>query len=113
MDGKYIETIELPEAYVCRAVIDDENIYAGVCWSTDIPYDYDDNIRVSTIATPAGKWQVTIKVVSHPALSMPTRVFDEEMQADHYARAMVSKIKTKIDNQLVREYVQKILAENL
>ena len=78
-----------------------------------IPYDYDDNIRVSTVATPAGKWQVTINVGSHPDLSMPTRVFDEEMQADHYARTMVSKIKTKIDNQLVREYVQKILAENL
>jgi hypothetical protein len=78
-----------------------------------IPYDYDDNIRVSTIATPAGKWQVKINVGSHPDLSMPTRVFDEEMQADHYARAMVSKIKTKIDNQLIREYVQKILSKNL
>ena len=78
-----------------------------------IPYDYDDNIRVSTIATPAGKWQVTINVGSHPNLSAPTRVFDEEMQADHYARTMVSKIKTKIDNRLVREYVQKILAEYL
>lgn len=33
MDGKYLRTIELPGLYVCRPVIDDENIYAGVCWS--------------------------------------------------------------------------------
>ncbi len=78
-----------------------------------IPYDYDDNINISTIATPAGKWQVTIKVDSHPNMSMPTRVFDEEMQADHYARSMVSKIRTKIGNTLVREYVQKILKDVL
>ncbi|WKN45621.1 twin-arginine translocation signal domain-containing protein [Tunicatimonas pelagia] len=33
LDGKYLETIFLPGAYVCRPVIDDENLYAGVCWS--------------------------------------------------------------------------------
>ncbi|MEX0820752.1 MAG: twin-arginine translocation signal domain-containing protein [Rhodothermales bacterium] len=33
LDGTYLETIFLPGAYVCRAVIDDEMIYAGVCWS--------------------------------------------------------------------------------
>ena len=33
LDGKYIETIFLPGAFVCRPVIDDENLYAGVCWS--------------------------------------------------------------------------------
>ena len=33
MDGKYIKSIELPGLYVCRPVIDDNNIYAGVCWS--------------------------------------------------------------------------------
>lgn len=33
LDGKYLSTIFLPGAFVCRAVIDDENIYAGVCWS--------------------------------------------------------------------------------
>jgi len=33
LDGKYLTTIFLPGAFVCRAVIDDENIYAGVCWS--------------------------------------------------------------------------------
>ncbi len=34
LDGKYIKTAELPGLFVCRAVIDDRNIYAGVCWST-------------------------------------------------------------------------------
>jgi hypothetical protein len=33
LDGEYISTIFLPGAYVCRAVMDDDNIYAGVCWS--------------------------------------------------------------------------------
>lgn len=34
LDGKYIKTIHLPGAFVCRPVLDGENIYAGVCWST-------------------------------------------------------------------------------
>lgn len=33
LDGKYLSTIFMPGAYVCRPVIDGENIYAGVCWS--------------------------------------------------------------------------------
>jgi hypothetical protein len=33
LDGKYLSTIFIPGAFVCRAVIDDENVYAGVCWS--------------------------------------------------------------------------------
>ena len=33
LDGKYISTIFLPGAFVCRPVIDDDNLYAGVCWS--------------------------------------------------------------------------------
>ncbi|MEX2640563.1 MAG: hypothetical protein WD266_07735 [Balneolales bacterium] len=33
LDGEYISTIFLPGAYVCRPVIDEGNIYAGVCWS--------------------------------------------------------------------------------
>jgi hypothetical protein len=34
LDGKYIKTVHLPGLFVCRPVIDDKNIYAGVCWST-------------------------------------------------------------------------------
>ncbi|SMO48648.1 hypothetical protein [Fodinibius sediminis] len=33
LDGQYLETIFLPGAYVCRPVVDGENVYAGVCWS--------------------------------------------------------------------------------
>ncbi|MDH3708529.1 MAG: 6-bladed beta-propeller [Cyclobacteriaceae bacterium] len=33
LEGKYIETIFLPGAFVCRPVIFDQNLYAGVCWS--------------------------------------------------------------------------------
>lgn len=31
--GEYLSTIFLPGAFVCRAVIDDDSLYAGVCWS--------------------------------------------------------------------------------
>ena len=33
LDGQHLETIFLPGAYVCRAVIDGQELYAGVCWS--------------------------------------------------------------------------------
>ena len=33
MEGEYLSTIFLPGAYVCRAVIDDQHLYSGVCWS--------------------------------------------------------------------------------
>ncbi len=33
LDGQYLSTLFLPGAFVCRAVIDEKNIYAGVCWS--------------------------------------------------------------------------------
>ena len=33
LDGEYLETIFLPGAYVCRAVPDGDQVYAGVCWS--------------------------------------------------------------------------------
>lgn len=33
LDGNYLSTIFLPGAFVCRAVIDGDNLYAGVCWS--------------------------------------------------------------------------------
>ncbi|MEM6963642.1 MAG: 6-bladed beta-propeller [Bacteroidota bacterium] len=34
LEGKYLKTVHLPGAFVCRPVLDGENIYAGVCWST-------------------------------------------------------------------------------
>src|SRR5680860_1068622 len=33
LEGIYIKTVELPGAFVCRPVLDDSNIYSGVCWS--------------------------------------------------------------------------------
>ena len=33
LDGKYLSSIFLPGAFVCRPVIDGENLYSGVCWS--------------------------------------------------------------------------------
>lgn len=33
LDGTYIKTINLPGLFVCRPVIDDNNLYSAVCWS--------------------------------------------------------------------------------
>lgn len=33
LDGRYLETIFLPGAFVCRPVIHGDHLYAGVCWS--------------------------------------------------------------------------------
>src|SRR5690606_35315287 len=33
LDGHYLGTVFLPGAYVCRAVVDDDMLYSGVCWS--------------------------------------------------------------------------------
>jgi hypothetical protein len=33
LDGKYLSTIFLPGAFVCRPVIKGDHLYAGVCWS--------------------------------------------------------------------------------
>jgi len=33
LDGEWVRTLSLPNMWVCRAVIDDKNLYAGVCWS--------------------------------------------------------------------------------
>jgi hypothetical protein len=33
LDGRYLSTLFLPGAYVCRPVIKGQNLYAGVCWS--------------------------------------------------------------------------------
>ena len=33
LDGKYLNTIFLPGAFVCRPVIKGDTLYAGVCWS--------------------------------------------------------------------------------
>ncbi|HYF34521.1 MAG TPA: hypothetical protein VD994_04465, partial [Prosthecobacter sp.] len=35
LDGKYLETIAVPGALVCRPVLAGQELYAGVCWSKD------------------------------------------------------------------------------
>ncbi len=35
LDGKFIKRIDMPGMYICRPVIDGQNLYAGVCWSKD------------------------------------------------------------------------------
>jgi peptidylglycine monooxygenase len=35
LEGKFIETISVPGALVCRPVIAGKELYAGVCWSKD------------------------------------------------------------------------------
>ena len=35
LEGKFLETLPTPGAYVCRPVIAGDELYAGVCWSKD------------------------------------------------------------------------------
>lgn len=65
LDGKWLETIFLPGAYVCRPVIDGENLYSGACWS-----------RLKYLERTPNSGFVTIldknnKVVSNPGGTKP------------------------------------------
>ena len=66
--GEYLSTIFLPGAYVCRAVIDDDMLYSGVCWS-----------RLRWLNQTPDSGFVTIldrndRVVSNPGGTRPTYV---------------------------------------
>ncbi|MEX0314274.1 MAG: 6-bladed beta-propeller [Allomuricauda sp.] len=65
LDGKYLSTIYLPGAYVCRPVIDGENIYSGVCWSR---LKYLERMPNSGFVTILDKKD---KVVSNPGGTKP------------------------------------------
>ncbi len=65
LDGKYLSTIFLPGAYVCRPVIDGENIYSGVCWSR---MKYLERVPNSGFVTILDK---NNKVVSNPGGAKP------------------------------------------
>lgn len=75
LDGKYIEQIDLPGAFVCRPVIHNKNLYSGVCWSSEIDYvEGDKNTHPYNINPKSGF--VTIldkkgKVVSNPGGTKP------------------------------------------
>lgn len=75
LDGKYLETIYLPGAFVCRPVIDGENLYAGVCWSSKIKFVPGDSESHPYTNSPNSGF-VTIlnknnKVVSNPGGTEP------------------------------------------
>jgi hypothetical protein len=86
LEGKYLKRIDLPGMYVCRAVINDSNLYAGVCWSKDN--------KGKRIFDPSGF--VTIldqnnKVVSNPGGTEPIykngvlqQVFQAEKKVFHH-----------------------------
>ncbi|WP_299547959.1 6-bladed beta-propeller [Seonamhaeicola sp.] len=73
LDGKYISTIFLPGAYVCRPVIDEENIYSGVCWSR---MKYLERVPNSGFVTILDK---NDKVISNPGGTEP-KYEDTELQ---------------------------------
>lgn len=66
LDGKYVRTLQLPNMYVCRAVFDDKNLYAGVCWSKpkDGTFDWKEHTGFVTILEGD-------KVVSNPGGTAP------------------------------------------
>lgn len=65
LDGKYLSTLFLPGAFVCRPVIDDENIYSGVCWSRLRYLEQTNNSGFVTIL------DANDKVISNPAGTAP------------------------------------------
>ena len=65
LDGKYLSTIFLPGAFVCRAVIDEGNIYSGVCWSRLRYLNQTPNSGFVTILDKKDK------VVSNPGETQP------------------------------------------
>ncbi|MCF7561548.1 6-bladed beta-propeller [Sabulilitoribacter multivorans] len=75
LEGKYIEQIDLPGAFVCRPVIHNKNLYSGVCWSSEIDYvEGNKNTHPFNINPKSGF--VTIldeksKVVSNPGGTKP------------------------------------------
>lgn len=76
-----------------------------------ISFDYDGNIDVEThpLINDEG-WEVVITCSSHPEYSVPAHIFPDEVQANHYARAAVDAIKSKIMNEtILRQYVRDLI----
>lgn len=66
LDGKFIEDIYLPGAFISRVVIDDQNIYCGVCFGmTKDNYNMQLNLGFVTILDKNNK------VVSNPGGKKP------------------------------------------
>jgi hypothetical protein len=72
LDGKYVETITVNGCKVCRPVIAGQELYAGVCWSTDpVASKLPGNPSGFTVILDAQG-----KVISAPGGSEPT--FDDK-----------------------------------
>jgi hypothetical protein len=74
LEGKYLETLAVPGCKVCRPVIAGQELYAGVCWSTDpvarkLPYNPS---GFTVVLDAAGK------VISAPGGTAPE--YDEKDQ---------------------------------
>ena len=65
LEGRYLETIFLPGAFVCRPVIHGDYRYAGVCWSRLRYLEQTDNSGFVTILDKEDK------VVSNPGGTAP------------------------------------------
>lgn len=65
LDGQYLSTVFLPGAFVCRPVIDDGNVYSGVCWSRLRYLNQTPNSGFVTILDASDR------VVSNPAGTAP------------------------------------------
>jgi len=66
LEGKYLSRIDLPGMHVCRPVLADNNIYAGVCWSKNAQGEtrWDGSGFVTIL-------DYTNKVVSNPGGNTP------------------------------------------
>ncbi|PWJ57997.1 hypothetical protein CLV98_105177 [Dyadobacter jejuensis] len=66
MEGKFLHRIDLPGMHVCRAVLKENTLYAGVCWSKDASgkTDYGDSGFVTILDDKD-------KVVSSPGGTAP------------------------------------------
>ena len=67
LEGGFVKKIHLPNMYPCRAVIDDNNLYAGICWSMpkgETVFDYREHTGFVTILEGD-------KVVANPGGTTP------------------------------------------
>lgn len=70
LDGIFIEQIDVPGAFVCRPVIHNSNLYAGVCWSSETDF-IEGDMKTHPTRTSPNSGFITIldktgKVVSNP-----------------------------------------------
>jgi hypothetical protein len=83
LEGKFLRRIDLPGMYVCRAVVNEKNIYAGVCWSKDASGKRNPNSgfitildeRNTVVSNPGGMAPVYKANVLQPTLQAPAPSF--------------------------------------